>query len=146
MTKTRETLPMNRILIDTNVLIYAKDSNSIYHQKSLNLFRSESEVFLTSKNLSEYYSVVTKGESPLLTPAEALMDLEEFESQCTVLYSSENSQSILRGLIRKYNPKGLRIHDFEIASIAIANGVTTIATFNGSDFQAILEINVVTAL
>lgn len=82
---------MNKILVDTNVLIYAKDTDSVFHQKSLG-----------------------------------------------------RSYSILQDLISQHKPKGLKIHDFEIASIAIAHGVNQIATFNKSDFQSIQEIAIIT--
>lgn len=134
---------MSKILVDTNVLIYAKDTDSVFHQKSIALFESKAELFLTSKNLSEYYAVVTKGESPLLNPSDALRDLVEFESRCVLLHSTERSYSILQDLISQHKPKGLKIHDFEIASIAIAHGVNQIATFNKSDFQSIQEITII---
>ncbi len=37
------TVRMNKILIDTNVLIYAKDASSIYHRASLSVFDNESD-------------------------------------------------------------------------------------------------------
>jgi predicted nucleic acid-binding protein len=44
---------------------------------------------------------------------------------------------IFQDLIQKYNPRGLWIHDVEIASIGIAYGISTIATNNISDFGRI---------
>jgi predicted nucleic acid-binding protein len=46
--------------------------------------------------------------------------------------------------IIKYKPKGLLIHDFEIAAIGIANGINRIATFNTEDFKSISEIEAIT--
>ncbi len=43
-------------------------------------------------------------------------------------------------LLRKYQPIGLQIHDFEIVSIALSNQVATIATFNKKDFNKVSEI------
>jgi len=103
-------------------------------------------LFITSKNLTEYYAVVTKGEKPLLRTTEALNDIEEFISICKILYTSEITQQKLVQLILKYQPKGLLIHDFEIAAIALANDVKKLATFNRRDFQGIKEIELINLL
>jgi predicted nucleic acid-binding protein len=135
---------MSKLLIDTNILVYSKDSLSAYHQSSLALIKGANQLYLTAKNITEYYSVVTKGENPLLTPKEALRDLVDFSSVCATLYPSEASRQILFDLILRHNPKGLKIHDFEIAAIALANGINKIATFNKSDFLPIESLEVIT--
>lgn len=137
---------MSRVLVDTNVLIYIKDSSSAFHGSAQNVFNKGDELFLTSKNLTEYYAVVTKGEKPLLAPSEALLDITEFVSNCTLLYPNDASQQKLSALILKHKPKGLLIHDFEIAAIGLANGVSKIATFNKADFGPISEIEVVNSI
>ena len=50
---------------------------------------------------------------------------------------------IFQNLISKYNPRGLWIHDVEIASIGLAHGISTIATNNIADFKRIAEIEVI---
>jgi len=137
---------MSKILVDTNVLVYAKDADSEYHQASIKLLEGSGQLFITSKNLTEYYAVVTKGEKPLLRTTEALNDIEEFISICKILYTSEITQQKLVQLILKYQPKGLLIHDFEIAAIALANDVKKLATFNRRDFQGIKEIELINLL
>jgi predicted nucleic acid-binding protein len=131
---------MSKVLVDTNVLVYAKDSSSIFHSDALALFKGVDDLFITSKNLTEYYAVTTRGDKPLLTPSEALLDINEFISSCSLLYPSETSHQELSLLILKYNPKGLLIHDFEIAAIGLANGINNMATFNKRDFQRISEL------
>jgi predicted nucleic acid-binding protein len=125
---------MNKSLVDTNILVYAKDKNSKFHVASLKYLNSASELFITSKNLSEYYSVMTKGTNPALTTTDALVDLQEWRDFFTVLYPSEESIKMLIQLIRDHNPKGLLIHDYEIVSIGLASGISTIITFNEKDF------------
>ncbi len=133
---------MSKVLVDTNVLIYIKDASSVYHKEAVSFFHSKHDLFLTSKNLTEYYAVTTKGSQPLLTPPEALLDLNEFISSCTLLFPSLASHQQLSLLISKYEPKGLLVHDFEIAAIGLANGIHNIATFNKKDFQPISELGV----
>jgi predicted nucleic acid-binding protein len=53
---------MNNILIDTNVLVYALDADSKFHEKSKSLVENENHnLFTTSKNLSELLVVLTRG-------------------------------------------------------------------------------------
>lgn len=134
---------MSRLLIDTNILVYSKDISSSFHQASRMLFEGPDHLFTTSKNLAEYYAVVTKGETPLLSATEALNDLIEFVSYCEVLYPTTLSFQKLQELIQLYHPKGLTIHDIEIASIAMVNDIARVATFNRQDFQRISGIEVV---
>jgi predicted nucleic acid-binding protein len=87
--------------------------------------------------------VVTKGENPLLHPAEALQDLVDFSSICTILFPTEASTQLLSQFVAKHLPKGLKIHDFEIAAIALSSGVNRIATINKSDFLKIDNLEIV---
>jgi|GEM_PF-2144154 len=66
---------MNKALIDTNIMIYAKDKSSAFHKISIKFFKGDYALFLTNKNLVEYYSAVTRGAHPLLSPTEALIDI-----------------------------------------------------------------------
>ena len=46
-------------------------------------------------------------------------------------------------LIKKYSPRGLKIHDFEIISVALSYKIKNIATVNKKDFSGIEEIELV---
>jgi len=60
----------------------------------------------------------------------------------TVLYPDKQSSTFFYDLLKKYKPSGLRIHDFEIISIALANSIVYIATQNRLDFKNIKEIRI----
>lgn len=115
---------MNEVLLDTNVLIYLTNYDS-KHYKETNKFINESKLnlFTTSKNLSEYLSVVTRKPINPLNTDQALEAIENFVSILTILYPDSNSFSVFKNLLQKYKPSGLRIHDFEIISISLANNV-----------------------
>lgn len=133
---------MNSILIDTNVLVYAKDASSIYHAWSSEIIK-HNYCYVTSKNLSEYYVVVTRGIDPVLNSKEALQDLIEFMSSFNVVYPDKGSYEKVMELSLQYGPRGLRFHDFEIAAVALVNGITKIATVNVGDFKAIREVEII---
>jgi len=48
--------------------------------------------------------------------------------------------AIFLNLMTRYQPKGLKVHDFEIISIGLAHGVHEVATFNTKDFKSVNEI------
>ncbi len=62
----------------------------------------------------------------------------------TILYPNEESLIQFKKILEKYEPSGLQIHDYEILSIALANQVTSIATFNEKDFRKVEEIKLFT--
>lgn len=133
---------MSRVLIDTNVLIYSIDTESKYFKQSQYvIFNNEIEIFTTSKNLSEFLSVVTRFPEKQLSIDDALIIIKDFKSIFNVLYPSVESFTIFQELLKKYQPTGLVIHDFEIISICLVNQVKTIATVNQKDFNQIEEID-----
>ncbi|MCF6269696.1 MAG: type II toxin-antitoxin system VapC family toxin [Melioribacteraceae bacterium] len=135
---------MNKVLLDTNLLIYAIDEDSKYFDLVQELINDDTlKLFTTSKNLSEFLSVVTRIPKSSLSIEEAVLIIEEFQNTFTILYPTEESYSILIDLLNKHSPSGLKIHDYEIASIAISNKIKNVATFNKKDFESIEEIKLV---
>jgi len=135
--------PMSNVLIDTNVLIYAIDKSSSYHLWASRFFNDTSfSCYTTSKNLSELLCVLTRGPEPALAIEEALNAVKVFVTHCRVLYPDSTSWQLLSDWVIKYSVRGLLVHDYEIASIAVSHGITTIATVNRGDFKKITEIAV----
>ena len=126
---------MKKILIDTNVLIYSIDKNSVYHRKAYNIVNNNNlDLYTTSKNISEFL-VVTSREIPFSLNLNEILDtIDFFISRFSLLFPNDQTFGIFRMLISKYKPKGNIIHDYEIASIALGNDVDIIATFNMRDF------------
>ena len=60
-----------------------------------------------------------------------------------ILYADKNSSEIFKELLLKYKPLGLKIHDFEIISIGLANDISNFYTANIKDFKMISEINLI---
>ena len=136
---------MNNILIDTNLLIYAIDEDSKYYNSVHTILDDLSNnLFTTSKNISEFLSVITRYPGNSISIEDALIVIKEFESIFTVLYPSKKSNLIFIDLLKKYSPHGLKIHDYEIISIALSYNIKCIATVNKKDFYGIKEIELVT--
>jgi len=134
---------MNKILVDTNILVYSIDQDSKYHRASSSLLTSENKIFIAAKCLSEFYAVVTRAPVVSLSASEALQMVRWFSENFTILFPEHNSLSTLMQLSEKYQPRGLKIHDFEIISIGLAHKIKRLATFNKKDFAAVEEIELV---
>ncbi|GIK61019.1 MAG: type II toxin-antitoxin system VapC family toxin [Ignavibacteriota bacterium] len=130
---------MNKILVDTNVLIYSIDEDSKYFDSAQKIFSEELELYTTSKNLSEFLTVVTRFSQNSLSLKEALLVIEDFINTMTILYPTKETFLVFRDLLKKYQPVGLQIHDYEILSIGLANQIDTVATFNEKDFKKVKE-------
>ncbi|QQS36769.1 MAG: PIN domain-containing protein [Ignavibacteriales bacterium] len=130
---------MSKLLLDTNVLIYSIDEDSKYFRQAQNIFSEEHELFTTSKNISEFLSVITRIPNPL-SLSDALLLFDDFARVMTILYPDGESSKIFKELLSKYQPKGLQIHDYEIISIGLSHQINTIATFNEKDFNDVTEI------
>lgn len=135
---------MNNVLFDTNLLLYAIDEDSKYFVSVQELLNDASlKLYTTSKNISEFLSVVTRIPNTKITIKEALHIVEEFTSIFTILYPTEKSYLIFLDLLKKYSPHGLKIHDYEIISIALSNKIKNIATLNKKDFAGIEEVELI---
>lgn len=129
----------NERLVDTNILIYAYDSNSIFHSKAIAFLQdSNIDFYISSKNISEYFAVLSKQNQPF---SKISLFYQDIIRQSTVLFPNKNSLQIFENLLQKYQPRGNRVFDIEIISIALANRINTIATINEKDFNQITEIS-----
>lgn len=135
---------MNNVLFDTNLLLYAIDEDSKYFNSVQELLNDNSlNLYTPSKNISEFLSVITRIHNSSISIKEALSIVEEFQSTFKILYPTEKSFAIFINLLNKYTPSGLKIHDYEIISIALSNKIKNIATVNQKDFSGIEEIKLV---
>lgn len=141
--RTSANWPMSKILADTNILVYATDRSSRFHQRSLEFLTSQGQIHLPSKVLVEFFAVVTRAPVSSLPVPVALSSIEWFTSQYPVIHPNADSQRILWEMTRRPTLVGLRIHDGEIASIGLAHGIRRLATFNVRDFAGIDGIEIV---
>ena len=132
------------LLVDTNILIYTIDEDSEYHNQSFDLIQnSDYDLFLTSKNVTEFFVALTRAPDINISSRECLECLDSLMPYFHVVYPNQGSLEKLKYLIYKYNPCGLWIHDLEIISIAMEYSITRIATKNLDDFKKVEEIETI---
>jgi predicted nucleic acid-binding protein len=132
---------MNKVVLDTNVLIYALDESSIFHLRASEILQDENNLlFTTSKNISEYFAVCSK----LGVDSNKFLGFyEDLTHNLTFLFPNEYSLQHFEMLLQKYKPKGNRVYDVEIFSIMLANNIKYVATFNVEDFKNISEVEII---
>lgn len=129
-----------KILVDSNVFVYAYDGISAFHQDAV-IFLSDPNVdfFSTTKNISEFFAVLSKMHQPF---DKIFRFYQDIRRNTTLLFPTDTSLNILEELLKKYQPRGNRIYDMGIVSIALANGIPEIRTVNVKDFSGVTEISV----
>jgi len=132
---------MSKILVDTNILVYGIDEDSAFFKRARKILEQEKyQLVTTSKNLIEFLAVTTKISGYNLENDTALEIIEEILQGIEIVYPTQESMAIFLDLMTRYQPKGLKVHDFEIISIGLAHGVHEVATFNIKDFKSVNEI------
>lgn len=133
---------MSKVLVDTNILVYGIDEDSAFYKRSRKILEQETyQLVTTSKNLIEFLAVITKSSGYNLNNDTALEIVEEIIQGIEILYPTQESMDIFLDLMNRYQPIGLKVHDFEIISIGLANGVDEVATFITKDFRSVKEIS-----
>ena len=95
----------------------------------------------TPKNLLEFLAVVTRNSGYNLKTELALEIFDDIIQGIEILYPTQDSLAIFLELMDRYQPNGLKVHDFEIISIGLTAGVHQVATFNEKDFKNVKEIS-----
>jgi predicted nucleic acid-binding protein len=137
-----------RVLIDTNILIYATLENDPRFERSreLLLAKGEQDRFTSVQNLAEMYPNLTgpKMERPD-DPAIARAKIQSIASlpSIQVLPLTGDVQSVALELCEKYGITRQGYYDAQIAATMVVHGIRTLLTENDGDFKDMTEIRAV---
>jgi len=116
------------------------DKGSPHHKKAATFLQKTTfNFFITTKVITEYFAVCSKLGIAL---AKSLTLYGSVCQNARILFPDSNSLAVFENLLQKYQPKGNRVFDLEIVSVAVANQIPEIATVNVKDFAGITEITV----
>ncbi len=137
-----------RVLLDTNVLLYATLEKDPRFERSRDLLLSKAggERYVSVQNLAEMYPNLTGPRmQPSDTPAVARAKILSIASLPTlhVLPLTGDVQIIALELCEKYCITRQRYYDAQLVATMIAHGVRTLWTENDRDFKDLTEIQVV---
>ena len=138
------------VLLDTNVLVYAADETSPFHEASRS-FRERGRngefiACVTPQVLFEFYSVVTdpRRVSSPLTAADAAGALAQYFSDAKIrkIHPGDDIGGAVLPLISKYAVTRQDVFDLVIVATMVANGLRKICTYDSTHFSRFAEIEV----
>jgi predicted nucleic acid-binding protein len=137
-----------RVLIDTDVLIYATLEKDPRFERSRDLLLSagNDERYVSVQNLAEMYPNLTGPRmKPTDEPAVARAKILSIASLPTlqVLPLTGDVQAIALELCEKYGISKQRYFDAQLVAIMVAHGIRTLLTENDRDFKDFSEIRTV---
>ncbi len=122
-------------LVDTNILVYASDDDSIFQSSAQNFLEevlAENKTYLAIQNLTEFYAIVTNSKrlKHPLSQSQALKAIESFidSKLFRFVYATENTIFGIVNILKKFPIKAEEIHDVHLAAVALANNIRTIYT------------------
>lgn len=139
-------MAVDRIFVDTNVLVYASLSRSALHNTALArlgaLEEEGIELCVSRQVLREYLAVMSRSSLTQGTiPAESLIeDVRGFESSMTVLDEVSEVTTRLLDILATIPVGGKQIHDANIVATMLAGGVPAVLTNNVADFLRYKEL------
>ncbi len=141
---------MNRILLDTNLLLRLHDVTSPHQQmtqEALIKVRMRGDFpCITTQNLIEFWSVATR---PInvngfaWTTSKVETEVNLFLSTFSFLADTPEILTHWMALVAQHDIKGRRTHDARLAAVMLAHGVTHLLTFNTDDFKSFSSLTLV---
>ena len=136
----------NRVLIDTNVLVYSTVSSCPkFHEARTwlsQLAARGDNLFITPQIVREYLVVLPRGAvfAETFTVEQALGEIEAILKTVIELDETVEVATQLRRLIKKYDVCGKNIHDANLVATMLVYRITRLATYNPKDFVRFTEI------
>jgi predicted nucleic acid-binding protein len=127
--------------VDTNVLVYANQSESAYHAAATTLLRQTEAaggpIWISGQVLREYLAAVTRSQGSIaaLPMSVALERVRFFAQRFWVVEDGPEVRARLLQLLAAHNVAGKQVHDANIVATMLANGITRLLTFNVADFR-----------
>ncbi len=137
-------------LLDTDVLIYAADENSPFHEAAVALrekaLNGELSLCITPQVLTEFYAYVTNPDhfDTPLTQEEAALEVEKYicSKKILAIHPQANTVMILSEFLKHYKVVREEIYDLQIVATMLSNGVKRIYTYNADEFRKYESIEV----
>jgi predicted nucleic acid-binding protein len=146
------TTAVDRVFIDTNILVFAQLALAPHHAAAVarlnELAAGGAEVWISRQVLREYLSAMTKpgvltGTIPITSLA---ADVQKFENYFQVAEDGPPVTVFLIGLICTIQVLGKQIHDANIVATMQAHGIPKLLTHNTADFARYSSIITVVPL
>lgn len=138
------------VLLDTNVLVYAADKSSPFHQAAANLrdigMDGEIPLCICPQVLNEFFAIITapKRVANPRSQDEARIEMEKYLNAESILKIYPGGEIIdkMIDLLKTYKVARQEIFDLQLVATMLLNNISRIYTFNTDDFYKFKEIEV----
>jgi predicted nucleic acid-binding protein len=143
---------VSRLFVDTNVLMYATDSQSPWHARATEVLTQARQQGLTlvisPQVLREYLAAMTRmsltGKAPPLN--QVLDNVGVFRAEFSVVEDNPLVLDALVELVRTVPVAGKQVHDTNIVATMQVHGVPHLLTHNTADFARFAHLITVVPL
>ena len=126
-----------KVLLDTNILIYEDDLDSVFCAEcDALLARQDLDFFVTDKVLIEYCRVMTSNNSKFahIKLEDVLASIQNYTEAFKVIFTNDDSLALTLELARRYKAKSGKIFDLNILAAAVDQGIDILCTKNTKDY------------
>jgi uncharacterized protein len=139
-------------LLDTNILVYAADSTSVFHKPAKILrqrgLAGKASLCICPQVLNEFFAVVTdpKRVGRPRSQEEAQLEVEKYHRSRNILKIFPGPDIIERtlDLLKHHNTAKQGIFDLHLVATMLSNNVTRLYTYNQDHFIKFNEIELLT--
>ena len=143
---------VDRLFVDTNVLIYATNESSPWHGLA-NAALQEArqlgiELIISTQVLREYLATATRlnASGSGIPRADIFENLQTFQHEFTVVEDTRPVAAALENLARNVTVAGKQVHDANIVAAKQVYGIRHLLTNNGDDFARFAQFITVVPL
>jgi predicted nucleic acid-binding protein len=135
-----EMTDVDRLFVDTNILIYATNEASPWYAVANAALRHARqlgvELILSTQVLREYLAAATRPASTgkSIPLQKILENFETFPREFTVVEGTKPGLAFLASLLRTIPLGGKQVHDANIVATMLAHNIPTLLTHNADDF------------
>ncbi len=138
---------MSRILVDSNILIYAINTSSPKNRLAREFIKTSfrnSQLYLAQQNITESLRILTHKKFPHPWPIEdAVNQISKFTDKVLIISPNIKTLFYFLEIVKKTKITGNKIFDAYLAATALSNNIDTIATDNIKDFSIFKEVKVI---
>lgn len=141
-----KTILNGKWVFDSNILIYALDKSSIFHEQTTEIFASilNEEIIpvVAAQNILETYQVMINGYNLKFSEVEAALTERLLQYGFSTIIPLPKTFSVYSQLMKSFQ-KGNDLYDFFLSATMLDNGIDQILTNNEKDFKGIKGIRAV---
>jgi predicted nucleic acid-binding protein len=133
-------MAVNRVFVDTNILVYANLAQSPFHSQAVHRLRELEghgcALTASRQVLREYLAVMSRPDvfTEAIPLSSLIMDVKNFAAGLVILDDTELVTCKLLELIERFSVTGKQVHDANIVATMLVHDLPTLLTHNTKDF------------